>query len=125
MSNYDNTNKGAIWRNQNKQDNPNAPDFKGTINIEGVEYWLSGWSKKQGDNPNAPSVKFSVQPKEEVHNQGYQQTQQVLQQPPQQQAPQQQAPRQQQQAPQQQQQAPPQSQPEQAFDDLDDSGIPF
>jgi len=121
---YDNTNKGAIWRNQNKNDNPNAPDFKGTIDINGVEYWLSGWSKKQGDNPNAPSVKFSVQPKEQVHSQGYQQTQQVLQQPPQQHAPQQQAPQQQQmqQQPQQYQQAP---QQQQSNDDFIDDDIPF
>jgi len=124
MSNFDNTNRGAIWRNTEKRDDKDR-DFKGSINIDGVEYWISGWSKKQGDNPNAPSVRFSVQRKEEVHNQGYQQTQQAMQQPQQQQAPQQQSYQNQpnpthQQAPQQQQQ--PQQQPD-AFDFNDD--IPF
>lgn len=101
MSTYDNTNRGQIWRNTDKQQEKDR-DFKGSINIEGVEYWLSGWVRKPNENPNAPAVRFSVQPKEQVHNQGYQQTQQVLQQT-QQQAPRQQQ-RQQQQAPQQQQQ---------------------
>jgi hypothetical protein len=77
---YDNLNKGAIWRNKDKQ-HDSQPDFKGNINVNGVECWLSGWVKKQGDNPNAPSVRLSVQPKEQVHAQGYQQVQQNLQQP--------------------------------------------
>ena len=94
MSNYDNTNKGAMWRNDNKQSDTH-PDFKGSINIDGVEYWLSGWKRKAGDKENAPVVRFSYQPKEQQ-----QAPQQAAQQAPQQQAPQQQAP--QQQAPQQQ-----------------------
>lgn len=94
---YDNTNKGAIWGNKDKQSDTH-PDFKGSINIEGVEYWLSGWKRDPNGNPNAPSVKFAVTRKEEVHNQGFQQAQQAAQQaPPQQQAPQQEP--QQQQAP--------------------------
>ena len=120
---YDNTNKGAMWRNNEKQQD-NQPDFKGSINIEGVEYWLSGWSKKQGDNPNAPSVRFAYTPKQQAHDNGYQQAQQAMQQP------QQQAPAQQQrQAPQQQQyqqQAPQQQAPMQQapHDDFNDD-IPF
>jgi len=119
---YDNTNRGQMWRSEKQKENDR--DFQGSINIEGVEYWLSGWSKKQGDNPNAPSVRFSVQAKEQAHNQGYQQAQQAIQ--PQQQAPQQhqQAPQQKQnyqQAP-QQQQAPMQQAPQQ--DQFNDD-IPF
>jgi len=98
---YDNTNRGQMWRSKDKQ-KENDRDFQGSINIDGVEYWLSGWARKQGDNPNAPSVRFSVQRKDQVHNQGVENTNQAMQQAPQQQAPQQQAPRQQQ--PQQQQQ---------------------
>jgi len=76
MSNYDNTNKGAIWGNKDKKGETH-PDFKGSINIEGKEYWLSGWKRKPNDNPNAPSVKFSVQAKDAVHNQGVQNAQQA------------------------------------------------
>ena len=42
---YDNTNSGALFINDRKQ-NANHPDLKGSINIEGVEYWLSGWNKE-------------------------------------------------------------------------------
>ena len=35
---YDNTNKGAIWKNADKQKDT-QPDFKGSINVEGVEYF--------------------------------------------------------------------------------------
>lgn len=98
---YDNTNKGAIWGNKDKQTDT-QPDFKGSINIEGVEYWLSGWKRDPNGNPQAPSVKFSVKRKEEVHAEGMAQANQAMPQQyavgagnqPQQQAPQQQAPQQ-------------------------------
>lgn len=85
MSNYDNTNRGQIWGND-KKEKDSQPDFKGSINIEGVEYWLSAWRRKPDAHPKAPSLSFSVQRKEEVHSQGIQQAQQAQQ--PQQQAPQ-------------------------------------
>ena len=40
MSEYDNTNRGAIWKNENRQ-NEKHPQYKGSINVGGVEYWLS------------------------------------------------------------------------------------
>lgn len=117
---YDNTNKGAIWGNKDKQSDKH-PDFKGSINIDGVEYWLSGWKRDPQGNPNAPAVKFSVQRKEDVHAQGMQQASQSFQAPPQQQ---QQPPQNQgfQQGPNAQQpvQSPPQNG---GFDDPD--SIPF
>lgn len=42
MSNYDNTNTGALFKND-KGGNDKRPDRRGTINIEGVEYKISGW----------------------------------------------------------------------------------
>ena len=87
---YDNTNKAAIWGNKDKQTDT-QPDFNGSINIEGVEYWLSGWKRDPNGNPQAPSVKFSVKRKDEVQAQGMQNAQQAMQQ----QAPQQQAQQQQ------------------------------
>ncbi len=41
---YDKTNTGALFRND-KGDNEKRPDRRGTIDIEGVEYKLSGWLK--------------------------------------------------------------------------------
>ena len=42
MSDYDNTNKGSLFKND-KGDNPKRPDYQGKINIDGTEYRLSAW----------------------------------------------------------------------------------
>lgn len=42
---YDNTNKGAIFKNDRKQ-NERQPDYNGTINVEGKEYFISCWIKE-------------------------------------------------------------------------------
>jgi hypothetical protein len=47
---YDNTNTGVLFLN-NKGDNPKRPDRKGSINIEGVDYWLSGWVREKDGKP--------------------------------------------------------------------------
>lgn len=74
---YDNTNRGSIWKNDKPQ-GPNSPDFKGSLNVDGKEYWVSAWKRKEGANPNSPALSFSVKPKE---NNQYQQSQD-FQQPP-------------------------------------------
>lgn len=66
---YDNTNRGSIWPNQKKQKDTH-PDFTGSLDVDGVEYWVSAWKRKPDANPKAPSLSFSVTPKEEVHAQG-------------------------------------------------------
>ncbi len=63
MPDYDNTNRGAVWKND-KKTTENHPDFRGDINIEGVEYWVSGWKRKQGANPNSPAMSLAVTKKE-------------------------------------------------------------
>lgn len=60
---YDNTNKGTLWGNDRKTD-PSQPDFKGDVNVEGVEYWVSAWKRKPDANPKAPPLKFSISKKE-------------------------------------------------------------
>jgi hypothetical protein len=42
MSDYDNTNKGSLFKND-KGDNPKRPDYQGKINIDGADYKLSAW----------------------------------------------------------------------------------
>ena len=74
---YDDTNRGQIWGND-KKTSDSHPDFKGSINVEGKEYWLSAWKRAPDANPKAPSLRFSVQPKEQQAQQtqnGYQQPQ--------------------------------------------------
>ena len=41
---YDNTNKGLLGKNTQKTKETH-PEYKGYINVEGKEYWLSGWVK--------------------------------------------------------------------------------
>ena len=41
---YNNTNRGALFRNDNKDPSDGKDrDYSGTLNIEGAEYWISGW----------------------------------------------------------------------------------
>ena len=63
MTQYDNTNRGQIWKNDKKEKDTH-PDFKGSINVEGVEYWVSAWKRKEGTNPKAPALSFSIQKKD-------------------------------------------------------------
>jgi len=60
---YDNSNRGAIWKNDQKKTDRH-PDFSGSINVDGKEYWLSGWDKKPGQSDRAPLMSFSVRPKD-------------------------------------------------------------
>jgi hypothetical protein len=53
---YDNTNSGFIGKNSRKE-NDKHPDISGSINIDGKEYWLSGWK-------NAKGYGLKVKPKE-------------------------------------------------------------
>lgn len=62
--NYDNTNRGSIWKNDRKEKDTH-PDFKGSVNVDGVEYWVSAWKRKPDANPKAPALSFSIQAKEQ------------------------------------------------------------
>lgn len=56
---YDNRNRGILGKNKNKTAD-NHPDYSGSINIDGIDYWLSGWlkeSKKDGTKFFSLSVK--------------------------------------------------------------------
>lgn len=58
---YDNTNKGSLAVNGSKQKETH-PDFRGSINIDGKDYWLSGWSKR---GQHGEFISLSVQPKDQ------------------------------------------------------------
>lgn len=63
MADYDNTNSGILSRNERKEKETH-PDFKGSINVEGREYWLSGWVKTKKDN-SGKFFSLSVKAKDE------------------------------------------------------------
>jgi hypothetical protein len=64
MTEYDNTNRGSIWKNDKKEKDTH-PDFTGSLNVGGVEYWVSAWKRKEGAAAKAPALSFSIKPKEE------------------------------------------------------------
>jgi len=42
---YDNTNRWTLNKNERKEKETH-PDYKGSINVGGVDYWLDGWIKE-------------------------------------------------------------------------------
>lgn len=60
---YDNTNRGAMWPNCDKASEKH-PDFKGSLNVDGREYWVAGWRRKENANPAAPAITFTVEAKQ-------------------------------------------------------------
>ena len=48
MTEYDNTNRGALFANNRKERN-SQPDRTGSLNVDGVEYFIDGWLKKSRD----------------------------------------------------------------------------
>ena len=60
---YDNTNRGSIWRNERKREGKQDADFTGTLDINGVQFWVNAWKRKEGANPKSPALTFSVRQK--------------------------------------------------------------
>jgi hypothetical protein len=63
MSDFDNTNRGSIWKNERKTKDTH-PDFTGSMNIEGREYFVDGWRRKEGAGPKAPAMTLRVKAKD-------------------------------------------------------------
>ena len=45
MIEYDNTNRGVLFKNDRKTSDKH-PDYKGSANIDGRDFWVSAWIKK-------------------------------------------------------------------------------
>ena len=58
---YDNTNRGSLFDNDKKEKDTH-PDFAGSINVDGKEYWLNGWKKTSKAGKRFFSL--SVKPKD-------------------------------------------------------------
>jgi hypothetical protein len=57
---YDNTNRWTLNKNDRKEKDTH-PDYKGSINVDGVDYWLDGWIK---DGANGKFISGSIKAKE-------------------------------------------------------------
>jgi hypothetical protein len=57
---YDNTNRWTLNKNDRKEKDTH-PDYKGAINVDGVDYWLDGWVK---DGANGKFISGSLKLKE-------------------------------------------------------------
>jgi uncharacterized protein (DUF736 family) len=55
MMEYDNNNRGSLFKNDRKDD-AKFPDYKGSINVEGIDYWLSAWIKVSKDGQKFMSL---------------------------------------------------------------------
>lgn len=58
---YSNENRGALFKNQ-KKETDSHPDYTGSINVDGTEYWVSSWIK---EGKSGKFMSLSVKPKEE------------------------------------------------------------
>lgn len=62
MTEYDNTNSGALFK-ADEQKSDKHPSHTGSINVAGVEYWLSAWVNVSKKGQKYFSLK--VKPKDE------------------------------------------------------------
>jgi uncharacterized protein (DUF736 family) len=62
VSDFDNTNRGALFKNDRKEKDTH-PDYKGSLNVGGVDHWLDAWLKTDKNGKKFMSV--SVKPKEQ------------------------------------------------------------
>lgn len=68
MADYDNTNRGAIFKNDQKKTDSH-PDFTGSLNVDGIEFWVNAWKRKAGASEKSPALTFSVKMKDSAPKQ--------------------------------------------------------
>lgn len=55
---YDNNMSGALFKND-KQRNDKDPVYKGTAEVDGVQYWMAAWLNESKDGEKYMSIKFT------------------------------------------------------------------
>ena len=68
MAEYDSTNRGALFINDRKE-RDTQPDRTGSLNVNGVEYFIDGWLKESRDGKKflSLSVKRKDKQPEQAH----------------------------------------------------------
>ena len=56
---YDNSNRGVLFKNDSKEAGDKKPEYTGSLNVDGVEFFLDAWLKvgKSGAKFMSVSVK--------------------------------------------------------------------
>jgi uncharacterized protein (DUF736 family) len=64
---YDNTNRGALFKNEGERKRENGPDYSGNLNVGGQEFFLDAWIKtsQNGRKFMSVSVKLKQQQAEQ------------------------------------------------------------
>jgi hypothetical protein len=55
-------NSGSLWPNKRKAQ-PNHPDLTGTIDVDGVQFWINAWSKT-APTSGQEWLSISIKPKD-------------------------------------------------------------
>ena len=63
MTKYGDTNRGSIWKDEEKETDKH-PDFTGSLNVDGTDYWVSAWRRKEGASDRAPALSFQIKKKD-------------------------------------------------------------
>ena len=66
---YDNTNSGALFKNEDKAE-PNQPDYKGSLNVGGKDFWIAAWLKTSKAGKKFMSLSVQSKDKKERAAQG-------------------------------------------------------
>jgi uncharacterized protein (DUF736 family) len=56
---YDNTNRGALFKNNDKNGDK-APDYRGTLNASGLNWWVSAWIKTSAKGTKYMSLSLKL-----------------------------------------------------------------
>lgn len=62
---------GVLFKNAKCTEENRQPNYRGSIEHGGVDYWLSAWLKEFGEHTSAPGTKFlsmSIQPKDQPNS---------------------------------------------------------
>ena len=59
---FDNVNRGVLFVNNKKAEGSKQPDRTGSLNVDGVEYFLDGWLKKS--QSGQPFLSVSIKRKD-------------------------------------------------------------